>query len=439
MAGFNGVAWFEIGTAIWRERRSSTARSSAGRSAGRRRRPRYQQVTAGDGPGLHAGGLADTGARVRVRGVRRAGRGRRRNVPAGPGGRRQRPARRRGDAGRDHVRPPARPGRQPVRGLFHAVRLTRSDGAASATARPRTAVGPGPGLSPGRGGRSLACGMSRSSRRSARGAGTCAVTRDRGDAVGAEGAERVAQPAPGQQVPALGDADVAERLDVPAGDEAVPVGVADPQHPARGQGIRDHDGQRRRVRVADQVDAAARSRAASASSLRIAASTLRMAAAASWPNGVPATCRSATASAMASPAGEVDRRQRAVLVQAVAAGPPGLGPHRHAGLLQRADVPLDRAGADLEPAGQPPRAARPRRDGPQFLHEGVQPVGPVHAHHDRSGLRHSRRRVANRCATLFCRAEDHLCRRAGHGRWRFCLWRLLQVASRADVVDPSGR
>jgi hypothetical protein len=68
---------------------------------------------------------------------------------------------------------------------------------------------------------------------------------------------------------------------------------------------------------------------------------------------------------------EVDRRQRPLLVEAVAAGPPGFGPHRHAGLLERADVALDRPGADLEPVGQPPGAARPRRDRPQFLDKGI--------------------------------------------------------------------
>src|SRR6185437_7151393 len=77
--------------------------------------------------------------------------------------------------------------------------------------------------------------------------------------------------------------------------------------------------------------------------------------------------------------GEVDRRQRPLLVEAVAAGPPGFGPHRHARLLERADVAFDRPGADLEPAGQPPRAARPRRDSPQFLDKGIQPISPVHA------------------------------------------------------------
>jgi uncharacterized protein len=62
MAGFNGIAWFEIGT-------DNPARAekfygevfgwTVGHDDGDA--PGYQMFTAGDGPGLHAGGLFDTG------------------------------------------------------------------------------------------------------------------------------------------------------------------------------------------------------------------------------------------------------------------------------------------------------------------------------------------------------------------------------------------
>jgi len=62
MAGFNGIAWFEIGT-------DNPARAekfygevfgwTVGHDDGDL--PGYQQIAAGDGPGLHAGGLFDTG------------------------------------------------------------------------------------------------------------------------------------------------------------------------------------------------------------------------------------------------------------------------------------------------------------------------------------------------------------------------------------------
>jgi uncharacterized protein len=62
MAGFNGVAWFEIGTddpagaqKFYGEIFGWTFGHDAGDAAG------FQMVTAGEGPGLHAGGLFDTG------------------------------------------------------------------------------------------------------------------------------------------------------------------------------------------------------------------------------------------------------------------------------------------------------------------------------------------------------------------------------------------
>jgi uncharacterized protein len=62
MAGFNGVAWFEIGSGnpagaekFYGEVFGWTVRQDSADGPG------YQQFTAGDGPGLHAGGLADTG------------------------------------------------------------------------------------------------------------------------------------------------------------------------------------------------------------------------------------------------------------------------------------------------------------------------------------------------------------------------------------------
>jgi predicted enzyme related to lactoylglutathione lyase len=62
MAGFNGIAWFEIGTdnpagaeKFYGEVFGWTVGQDDGDGPG------YQQVTAGDGPGLHRGGLFDTG------------------------------------------------------------------------------------------------------------------------------------------------------------------------------------------------------------------------------------------------------------------------------------------------------------------------------------------------------------------------------------------
>lgn len=63
MAGFNGIAWFEIGTddsagaeKFYGEVFGWTVGHDDGDGLG------YQMITAGDdGPGLHAGGLLDTG------------------------------------------------------------------------------------------------------------------------------------------------------------------------------------------------------------------------------------------------------------------------------------------------------------------------------------------------------------------------------------------
>ena len=62
MAGFNGIAWFEIGTSD-----PSGAEKFYGDVFGwtvghdDSDGPGYHRITAGDGPGLHAGGLVDTG------------------------------------------------------------------------------------------------------------------------------------------------------------------------------------------------------------------------------------------------------------------------------------------------------------------------------------------------------------------------------------------
>jgi predicted enzyme related to lactoylglutathione lyase len=65
MAGFNGIAWFEIGTdnpaeaaKFYGEVFGWTVGDHEGDPAG------YQQIAAGDGPGLHAGGLFDTGGKL---------------------------------------------------------------------------------------------------------------------------------------------------------------------------------------------------------------------------------------------------------------------------------------------------------------------------------------------------------------------------------------
>ena len=65
MAGYNGIAWFEIGTdnpagaeKFYGEVFGWTVGHGDGDAPG------YQMVTAGDGPGLHAGGLFDTGGEL---------------------------------------------------------------------------------------------------------------------------------------------------------------------------------------------------------------------------------------------------------------------------------------------------------------------------------------------------------------------------------------
>lgn len=65
MAGFNGIAWFEIGTdnpagaeKFYGDVFGWTVRHDDGDVPG------YQMFTAGDGPGLHAGGLFDTGGEL---------------------------------------------------------------------------------------------------------------------------------------------------------------------------------------------------------------------------------------------------------------------------------------------------------------------------------------------------------------------------------------
>ena len=62
--------------------------------------------------------------------------------------------------------------------------------------------------------------------------------------------------------------------------------------------------------------------------------------------------------------GEVDRRQLVVLVERVAAAAAAVGADRHAGVLQRLEVAIDRPQRDAEPLGELGRgdagAARPR-------------------------------------------------------------------------------
>jgi predicted enzyme related to lactoylglutathione lyase len=65
MAGFNGIAWFEIGTDNPAEAERFYGEVfgwTLGHDDGDL--PGYQQWAAGDGPGLHAGGLLDTGGAV---------------------------------------------------------------------------------------------------------------------------------------------------------------------------------------------------------------------------------------------------------------------------------------------------------------------------------------------------------------------------------------
>jgi formamidopyrimidine-DNA glycosylase len=67
-----------------------------------------------------------------------------------------------------------------------------------------------------------------------------------------------------------------------------------------------------------------------------------------------------------------------VPVDGVAAPWSGRGVDRHAGLLQRPQVALDGADADLEARGHLPRSPGPRRDGPQLVDQRVEAIGAVH-------------------------------------------------------------
>jgi hypothetical protein len=75
---------------------------------------------------------------------------------------------------------------------------------------------------------------------------------------------------------------------------------------------------------------------------------------------------------------EVQRRQAHRRIDGVAAAGAWRRPDRHARLLERRDVALDRAHADLETVGEVSRRARPRGRGSQHLDDRVEPVGPVH-------------------------------------------------------------
>src|SRR5690606_7523736 len=77
--------------------------------------------------------------------------------------------------------------------------------------------------------------------------------------------------------------------------------------------------------------------------------------------------------------GEVERGQRHLLVERVPASAPRRGVDRHAGLLQRRDVALDRTDAHLDARGRLGGRTAARRDGAQVLDERVEPVGAVHA------------------------------------------------------------
>jgi predicted enzyme related to lactoylglutathione lyase len=62
MPGFNGIGWFEIGTddpAGAEKFYGDVFGWTVGHDDGDG--PGFQMITAGDGPGLHAGGLVDTG------------------------------------------------------------------------------------------------------------------------------------------------------------------------------------------------------------------------------------------------------------------------------------------------------------------------------------------------------------------------------------------
>ncbi len=232
--------------------------------------------------------------------------------------------------------------------------------------------------------RSFSGGMSRSSPPELARRRHLGRDRHAGDPVGPERAQPVPEPAPGHQVPVGGGrANVAERLDLSLGDRPGAVGVADPQHPPRLQRVRDQSrhrgGRRRAAGLAEQVNTLGQLLGGG----RVARLHRRHQLAQRRPGvrperrAVQLPQRHRQRHRLAR--GQVHRRQRPRLVQAVAAGAAGLGPDRHPRLLQRADIPLDRPHADLEPPRQPARAPRPRRDRPQLLDDGVQPIRPVHA------------------------------------------------------------
>jgi formamidopyrimidine-DNA glycosylase len=67
-----------------------------------------------------------------------------------------------------------------------------------------------------------------------------------------------------------------------------------------------------------------------------------------------------------------------VPVDGVAAPWSGRGVDRHAGLLQRPQIALDGADADLEASGHLPSGSGPRCDRPQLVDQSVEAIGAVH-------------------------------------------------------------
>ena len=75
---------------------------------------------------------------------------------------------------------------------------------------------------------------------------------------------------------------------------------------------------------------------------------------------------------------EVQRREAHGRIDRVAAAGAGRRPDRDARLLERRDVALDRAHADLEAVGEVSCRPSPGGGGPQQLDDRVEPVGAVH-------------------------------------------------------------
>src|SRR5690606_22787630 len=207
------------------------------------------------------------------------------------------------------------------------------------------------------------------------------------DAVGAEDAAAAAHPAPGGQVPAVAGRGERHRLDVAFGLGTRPVDVGEADHPAGQDGLLQHRGHRRLVALGGGQEADAGGQFAGRRAVVRRHRRDDLVEGGAGGPGVRGAVRAGQRDRDRDGlgGGEVQRRKGAALVEGVAAAPPHVGEDRHPGLLEGADVALDRPDADLVPRGQLPCADAARRAGAQLLHQCVQAVGAVHTATVRAG------------------------------------------------------